>query len=223
MDKQTFTQKAKIGQFVEQYARAHETDAIQQLRTQGLAQGFKQSSASQNHMLRVLVSMLRAQSIILVGTGSLIETAQLVEGLRNTGKLTVVDSSERGVATIRSYFSSITDQTNTQLRAVRADIATYFSRLNPNEYDLIVVCGDAGNYSPTFEESTRILTETGSIIFTDITASANAPTGGIMDAADRSDKAVAMRSLLEQVEQDDRFDTSFIEVGTGVLLATRVS
>lgn len=223
MDKQSFTQKAKIGQFVEQYAKEHETDTIQHLRTRGLEQGFKQSSASQNHMLRVLVSMLRAQSIILVGTGSLVETAQLVGGLRNTGKLTVIDSSERGVSTIRSYFSSIADDTNTQLRAVRADIATYFSRLNPNEYDLIVVCGDAGNYAPTFAESTRILSETGSIIFTDITASAGAPTGGIMDAADRSDKAVAMRNLLEQVEQDERFDTALVETGTGMLLATRVA
>ena len=53
----------------------------------------------------MLVHMVNATSVIAVGTGSVVETLQLVNGLDNSGQLTAVDSSSQGIALIRTLFN----------------------------------------------------------------------------------------------------------------------
>ena len=85
-----------------------------------------------------------------------------------------------------------------------------------------MVCGDAANYASTFEQAPRLLNDHGVIVFTDVLAM-DAPdsNGGILNPADRSNKAQAMRNLLDEVQSDERFRTALIPVGTGLLLAAK--
>lgn len=43
--------------------------------------------------------------------------------------------------------------------------------------------------------------------------------GGLTNPADRGEKAVLMRELLEQIEDDERFVTAMAPAGDGVLIA----
>lgn len=45
--------------------------------------------------------------------------------------------------------------------------------------------------------------------------------GGVPNPADRSDKAVVMRQLLDMVQDDDRFESSLTPTGTGLLIAVK--
>jgi predicted O-methyltransferase YrrM len=131
-----------------------------------------------------------------------------------------VDSSVQGGAQVRMLLKSMEDDTRTTLRMVSAQPGVYLQRLNGADYDLIVVCGDASNYEPAYEQAPRLLKHGGTIVFTDALAMASPHAkGGLTNPADRSPKAVMMRGLLDRIEDDERFVTALTPAGTGLLIA----
>ena len=58
----------------------------------------------------------------------------------------------------------------------------------------------------------------GVIVFTDVLALEDGQ-GGVINPADRSDKAIAMRELLTTVEDDEGFESTLTPDGTGLLIA----
>ena len=193
MDRTQYTNLAKAWEFTEEHARERESDALTDTRTAADESGQLQGSAAQARLLGMLVRITGAASVIAVGTGSLVETLQLAHALDNKGLLTAVDSTAQGIALIRKAFAELQDETDTTLRAVNAPASVFLPRLNANDYDLIVVAGDV------------LALEDGQ--------------GGVINPADRSDKAIAMRELLTTVEDDEGFESTLTPDGTGLLIA----
>ena len=148
MNKTSYTNLAKVWQFVEDRAFSRQSPDLNEVRTAVEREGIPQGSAAQAELLSLLVHVLDASSIIAIGTASVVETLQLIDGLEGRGQLTAVDSSTEGIALIRKLFAGLSDRTQTTLRAVSAPVGTYLPRLNAGDYDLIVVAGDASNYAP---------------------------------------------------------------------------
>ncbi|MBW3089141.1 O-methyltransferase [Bifidobacterium miconisargentati] len=220
MDKTQYTNLAKAWEFAEEHAREQEPDAIADAREAADKNGQLQGPAAQARLLNLLVRMAGASSVIAVGTGSLVETLQLVRSLDGAGQLTAVDSSAQGITLIRRAFAVLQDATDTSLRAVNAPVSVFLPRLNANDYDFIMVAGDPENYASTFAQASRLLRAHGTIVFTDVLA-LGSEQGGVLDAADRSDKAVAMRELIATVEQDEGFVSTLTSDGTGMLIAVK--
>ena len=199
MDKRTYDNHAKAWVCIEDHEAAREPELVRRARALAEHAEIAPSPASEGFLLAAFARMTKATSAIVVGTGSLVETAQLVEGLDGAGKLTAVDSSAAGV---------------------NAAPAVFLQRLNGNDYDLIVVSGDPSNYMPVLEQAPRLLRRGGAVVFTDALAM-RAPhaRGGLTNPADRGEKAVLMRELLEQIEDDERFVTAMAPAGDGVLIA----
>lgn len=222
MDRNAWNRQAKACQYVEEQALAHQSRLEAETRATAQTAGLTQTMASQTEALRMLTRLSHAASVIAVGTGSLVEAMALVEGLNGHGQLTAVDSSAQGVELVRRAFAGIADDTEVTLRAVNAEADVFLPRLNANDYDLIVVSGDAANYAPTLAQAPRLLREHGTIVFTDAMAFAGPDAkGGVPDPADRSDKAVAMRDLLDELESSEDFVMTLTAIGTGMAIATR--
>ncbi|NEG54728.1 O-methyltransferase [Bifidobacterium platyrrhinorum] len=222
MDRNQYTNLSKAWEFVEEHALARQTPAMAQIREATQKAGMPQGSAAQAEALSMLVHLTGAKSVIAVGTGSVMETLELVRGLDGEGQLTAVDSSAKGIAVIRKAFDVVQDSTATKLRAVNAQAGVFLPRLNAGDYDMIVVAGDAVNYGASFAQASRLLRGHGIIVFTDVLALEGAgDRGGLLDPADRGDKAVAMRDLLDIVESDERFRTTLTPTGTGLLIAVK--
>ena len=222
MDKTSYTNLAKAWEYAENAAQDKQSERLAALRHATEQDGFPQGSASQADFLRLLVMLSNAQSVIVVGTGAVVETYQLISGLNGDGQLTAVDSSAAGAAAIRKLFSELDDDTDTTLRVVNVAANQFLPRLNASDYDLIVVAGDVANYEPAFEQAERLLRRGGAIVLTDAFAFASdEANGGLMNPAERSDKAVTLRSLIEQAQSDERFTTTLIPVGTGLLLSVK--
>lgn len=220
MDQTTYTNLSKAWEYVEDHAFTHQAHELSEARTRAQQDGITQGSAAQAHLLALLVRIMNAKSVIAVGTGSVVETLELGRVLDAEGQLTAVDSSAQGITLIRQAFAGLQDNTSTTLRAVHAEASEFLPRLNGEDYDLIVVAGDPNNYTPAFNQAPRLLRERGVIAFTDMLA-LESNNGGVMNPADRSDKATAMRELLDIVEADDRFDTALTPTGTGLLIAVK--
>ena len=216
MDRTSYTNLAKSWEYVEDHAFSRQSTDLNAIRTHAEEAGIPQGSAAQAELLRMLVHMVNATSVIAVGTGSVVETLQLVNGLDNSGQLTAVDSSSQGIALIRTLFNRLSDETQTTLRAVNAPVDVFLPRLNAENYDLIVVAG------ASFEQAPRLLKKHGVIVFTDILAFDSATSaGGVLNPANRDAKSIAMRGLLETVESDERFVTALTPTGTGLLVAVK--
>ena len=222
MDKTSYANLARAWEYVENHAYSRQTQALLDAREQAAQCGLAQGSAAQAQLLHTLACMMRSTSVITIGSGSLVEIVQLVDALHGTGQLTAVDSSTQGIALIRKMFFALSDTTQTTLRAVNAPVNVFLPRLNGTDYDLIVVSGDAANYLDTFAQAPRLLREHGVIVFTDMLAfEGDEANGGVPNPADRSDKAVVMRQLLDMVQDDDRFESSLTPTGTGLLIAVK--
>lgn len=213
MDSKSYTTMAKVWEYAENHALELESEALRKARTDAEEAGLEQCSAAQGQFLGFITRTLNATSIINVGTGSLIETMRLVEGLNGAGQLTAVDSSARGITMIRNFFAEVSDSADnkTTLRAVNTSPAVFLPRLNAGTYDLIVVSGVTSNYAASFDQAANLLKTGGRIIFTDITG---------LDSQD-DDKPKAMDALVSDVEDDERFDQTLIPAGTGLLIAVK--
>ena len=218
MDRTSYTNLAKSWEYVEDHAFSRQSTNLNAIRTHAEEAGIPQGSAAQAELLRMLVHMVDASSVIAVGTGSVVETLQLVNGLDNKGQLTAVDSSSQGIALIRTLFNRLSDETQTTLRAVNAPVNVFLPRLNAETYDLIVVAGDAENYAASFEQAPRLLKKHGVIV---LAFDAATSAGGVLNPANRDAKSIAMRTLLETVESDERFITALTPTGTGLLVAVK--
>lgn len=223
MDRTQYTNLAQAWGFVENHALSRQTPAMAQIRAATEKAGMPQGSAAQAEVLSMLAHLTGAKSVIVVGTGSVMETLELVRGLDGMGQLTAVDSSAKGITVIRKAFDVVQDSTATKLRAVNAQAGVFLPRLNAGDYDMIVVAGDAVNYAASFEQASRLLRAHGVIVFTDMLAFYDGMnSGGVLDPADRSEKATAMRELLDTVESDERFRTVLTPTGTGLLVASKL-
>ncbi|MCO6557899.1 MAG: methyltransferase [Bifidobacterium sp.] len=213
MNKTTYTNMAKVWEMVETHALSLESDVLRKARADAEKAKLPQGSAAQANLLRFITRTLNATSIISIGTGSIVEALQLVEGLGGAGQLTAVDSSARGITMIRSLFADISDSVDnrTTLRAVNTSPTVFLPRLNAGTYDLIVVSGVASNYAPSFVEAANLLKVGGRIIFTDMSGLAYPGDG----------KAEAMQALLTNVEDDERFEQALTPTGTGMLIAVK--
>lgn len=222
MDRTSYTNLAKSWEYVEDHTFSRQSAELNAIRTAAEEAGIPQGSAAQAELLRMLVRMLDASSVIAIGTGSVVETMQLINGLDNAGQLTAVDSSTQGIALIRKLFNRLSDDTETTLRAVNASAGVFLPRLNAENYDLIVVAGDPENYAAAFAQAPRLLKPHAAIVFTDVLAFDSATSaGGVLNPANRDAKSIAMRELLETVESDERFVTALTPTGTGLLVAVK--
>ncbi|MBT1175140.1 methyltransferase [Bifidobacterium sp. LC6] len=220
MDKTQYTNLAKAWEYTEEHALEREIPSVAATRDNAEQAGLPQGSAAQAQLLTMLAHMIDASSVIVIGTGSLVESVQLVHALNGGGQLTAVDSTAQGIAMIRKVFAELQDVTDTSLRAVNAPARVFLPRLNANDYDMIVVAGDADNYASTFAQAARLLRTHGVIVFTDVLA-LGSDHGGVLDAADRSTKATAMRELITMVEDDETFESTLTPDGTGLLIAVK--
>lgn len=227
MNRTDYTNLAKGWEFIEDTAYTTETPTLHRLRRQCADTGFEQGSAAQAEFLAMQVRQLKARSVIVLGTGSVVESAHMLEALEEGdcevgGQLTAVDSSAQGTALIRRAFSGTQDGVRTKLRVVNAKPGVYFPRLNASDYDLIVISGENVNYDSALDHAHRLLKSGGELVMCDVLAlDCEDSRGGLLNPADRGDKATHMRELLDETLQDERFSSCIVPIGTGLLLSIK--
>lgn len=216
MESTQYTAVANAWSYTEDHLRGRENQVVIEARIAS----ENPCQAAEGELLRALAKMSNASSVIVIGNGALIETIQLARGLKDSGQITVIDSTDEGIAATRKAFAELKETSSATLRAVNARADVFLPRLNANDYDMIVVAGDATDCGAAFGQAPRLLREHGFIVFMNALALADG-NGGVPDAADRSERAVAMRSLIGMVEVDEEFDTVLSSTGHGMLIAVK--
>ena len=85
---------------------------------------------------------------------------------------------------------------------------------------MIIVSSGAENYAVARDEVARLLRDGGMLILTDVMALTDEKSeGGVPNPADRHDKAVVLRSVIDELMHDEMYTTALLSIATGVLMA----
>ncbi|WP_418968745.1 O-methyltransferase [Alloscardovia omnicolens] len=221
MNSTTYSHISQAWQFIEETSMRFDSEAIQSLRvaTSKDAHAPELMSSSQAAFLRMQAQLVSARNVLLIGVDSGIEIPALIDGMRQEGQLTVVTPSSASAQRTREIFDSLRS-TRTRMRYVSSDVPTFLHRLNAHDYDIIIVSSQAENYITATQEAQRLLRAQGILILTDAMAMTDDNSqGGVPNPADRHDKAVALRTIIDELMSNEKYDATLLAIGTGLLMA----
>ena len=218
MNSSTYSHIAQAWQFIEETSMSADTADIQSVRAQ-IAHKSTVVSSSLAAFIGMQAQLIQARNVLIIGLDSGIEIPVLTHGLGEASQLTVVTPSADDAQRTRSIFDSLRSP-HTGMRCVSTDVKTFLHRLNAHDYDMIVVSSEAENYAVARDEVARLLRDGGMLILTDVMALTDEKSeGGVPNPADRHDKAVILRSVIDELMHDEMYTTALLSIATGVLMA----
>lgn len=224
MDQNFHTSLSKIWEYTEQHELDQESEFMHDTRKNSVLvqEGQLTASASECEFIAQEARILNAHSVIVIGTSCLMEVLHLAYSLPSSALVTIVNPSSQTNQAIRRFYSSVQADISVKLRMVNANINEYLPRLNENDYDMIVLKDGITDVQKAISMSARLLKSRGALVISDVMAlQTPGSKGGVVNPADRSEKAVDMRALITQLPDDDSFNSVLLPIGSGVFLSVR--
>lgn len=165
--------------------------------------------------LQVLAAASNAKAVIEVGTGVGVSGLHLLRGMSPDGVLTTIDVEIEHQQAAREAFAD--DRVRpTRVRAICGRAVDVLPRLTDSGYDLVVIDADPENASLYMDHASRLLRRGG------IAALVHALWHDqVANPARRDDVTTAVRALADAIITDDRWVTTMLPTGDGLLVAVR--
>lgn len=201
-----------------EYAEAHigEDEILAAARIRGAEVGAMPISPGGGSVLRFLASSTGARSVVEVGTGTGVSGLWLLRGMLPDGVLTSVDIEAEHQRLARETFTDAGIPSQ-RYRLISGPALDVLPRLTDNHYDLIFVDAAKGEYVGYLEEAVRLLRPGGVVAFDNALWH-----GRVADPAQRDSETTVVREVGRTVREDERFLSTLLPVGDGLLVAHKV-
>jgi predicted O-methyltransferase YrrM len=166
--------------------------------------------------LRFLASVLEARAVVEIGTGTGVSGVWLLRGMRPEGVLTTVDIEAEHQRLARETFKDAQIAAN-RARTISGPALEVLPRLTDGHYDLVFCDGDKREYGDYLREALRLLRPGGVVAFDNALWHDR-----VADPAKRDEETVAIRSLGQQILDDEDLVPVLLPVGDGLLVAKKV-
>lgn len=198
-----------------EYAEAYvpEDSLLQQARRKGVEVGAIPIGAASGAVLQFLASVVAAKSVAEIGTGAGVSGLWLLRGLAADGVLTSVDREAENQRLAKEAFTAA-DIAPQRYRLITGSALDVMPRLNSGGYDLVFIDGDKTEYGEYLTEAKRLVRPGGLIAFDNTLWHDR-----VADPAHRDPDTTAIRSLLEDVANDDDLLPVLLPTGDGLLIA----
>jgi predicted O-methyltransferase YrrM len=207
--------KFDLAQFSDNYIPEdpHQTAA----REKGVELGVVDATPGSGAFLRYVASLISAQSVVEIGTGSGVGTLWLLKGLMNSGVITTIDPEVQHIQIAKQVLIDA-DIAPNRYRLITSDYLDVMRKLADRAYDLVVFRGEPEDVLDVIDEAHRIL-RVGGILAIDHFFGG----GKVPDPAQRDPKTVALRDAGKFLKsQSEVWSISLNPVGDAVLLATKL-
>lgn len=212
---------AGVWSYAENHALERETAVQRDARARMRDAGIRPCLASQAAFLAHEAQAMGAKSVILLGGAPIMEAVYLAGALGEDGQVTIIDTDKQVIALATAILRPMESKGPVKLRIINLGTNIYFPRLNSQDYDMLVASGGPENHQSAYASAPRLLRHGGELVLTDVMALLTEDSkGGVPNAADRGDKAVAMRALIKDLDADGRFSTALFPVATGMMIGT---
>lgn len=195
-------------------------DVLRALReeTATLPMNAMQVMAEEGQLLALLVGLVRATTVVEVGTFTGYSALCMARALGPGGRLITCDITERWAALGRPHWrrAGVADRIDLRIGAAVDVLSGLLDELGPGAVDLVFVDADKANY-PAYYELGLELVRPGGLIVVDNTLLFGRVTDPTVSDVDTR----AVRELNEKLLADDRVDLSLLVMADGITLARK--
>jgi len=206
--------RGDMNSFAESFA--HEDYFMQQARRNGQEISASDPTPAVGKFLKFSVHLLKAKSVVEIGTGSGVGGLWLLSGMPSDAVLTTIDSEREHSKIAKTIFDEA-DIAPTRYRIITGKLIEVIGKLADNSYDLIVI-RPALDLFDMVQESYRLL-KPGGLLVIDQALSG----GKVADPTQRDPESIARRDAVKVVKEDERWAASLIPIGAGVLVANKLT
>jgi predicted O-methyltransferase YrrM len=186
-------------------------------REKGVELGVVDATPGSGAFLKYVASLISAQSVVEIGTGSGVGTLWLLKGIMSSGVITTIDPEVQHIQIAKQVLAEA-DVAPNRYRLITSDYLEVMRKLADRAYDLVVFRGDPEDVLDVIDEAHRIL-RVGGILAIDHFFGG----GKVPDPAQRDPKTVALRDAGKFLKsQSDVWSISLNPIGDAVLLATKI-
>lgn len=199
--------------YAEEFVR--EDPVMEAARRHGEDLGATPIGVAAGAALRMLAAAIGAKAVVEVGTGAGVSGLWLLSGMPADGVLTTIDvEAEHQLAAKQAYAQAGVAHQRTRVIAGRA--LDVLSRMTDGAYDLVFVDGDKLEYPAYVEEAARLLRHGGVLAADNMLWHDK-----VADPAARDDTTRTLRDLGKALREDERFTTTLLPVGDGLLVCVK--
>lgn len=186
-------------------------------REKGIELGVIDATPGSGAYLRFVASLLSAQSVVEIGTGSGVGTLWLLKGIMSSGVITTIDPEVQHIQIAKQVLIDA-DIAPNRYRLITSDYLEVMRKLADRAYDLVVFRGNPEDILDVIDEAHRIL-RVGGILAIDHFYGG----GKVPDPAQRDPKTVALRDAGKFLKSlNEHWSISLNPIGDAVLLATKL-
>jgi predicted O-methyltransferase YrrM len=186
-------------------------------RARGIEIGTRDVTQGAGAYLSFLAQLLKAQSVVEVGTGSGVGALWLLDGMLKSGTLTSIDdeAEHSSIAKLAFAEAEIAPQ---RFRLITNPVMEVMTKLTDRAYDLVIFRHNPEDLTYAISEAQRILRSGGVFVIDNFFGG-----GKVSDPAQRDPKTVALREAGKVLRSENEiWSTTLIPVGDGLLLATKL-
>ena len=186
-------------------------------RTRGVEIGTRDLTQGAGAFLSFLAQLLKAQSVVEVGTGSGVGALWLLEGMLKSGTLTSIDDEAEHTSIAKLAFADA-EIAPQRFRLITNPVMEVMTKLTDRAYDLVIYRHNPEDLTYAISEAQRILRSGGVFVIDNFFGG-----GKVSDPAQRDPRTVALREAGKILRADqENWSASLIPVGDGLLLATKL-
>lgn len=166
-------------------------------------------------LLSMYAQLLDARAVVEVGTGAGVSGLWLLDGMREDGTLTTIDSEPEHQRAAKESFRAA-DIPPARTRLINGRALDVLPRLADGAYDLVFLDASPIEHPQYIAEAVRLLRAGGAVLLH------NALLGGrVPDPANRDAATQAVRSATRYVAEDPGLTSVLIPLGDGLLCASK--
>ena len=186
-------------------------------RARGVEIGTRDVTQGAGAYLSFLAQLLKAQSVVEVGTGSGVGSLWLLDGMLKSGTLTSIDD-EMEHSSIAKLALTDAEIAPSRFRLITNPVMDVMVKLTDRAYDLVIYRHNPEDLTYAISEAQRILRSGGVFVVDNFFGGSK-----VSDPAQRDPKTVALREAGKALKADSEvWSTSLMPVGDGLLLATKL-
>lgn len=190
-------------------------DLLDDARRAGERLGATPIGSGTGPVLSLLAAAIGATAVVEIGTGAGVSGLWLLRGMPDDGILTTIDASaEHQRAAKASYAAAGVAHQRTRVITGRA--LEVLPRMTDAAYDLVFIDGDKAEYPGYVEQATRLLRVGGTMVIDNMLWHDK-----VADPAARDETTRMLRDLGKALRDDERFVTTLLPVGDGLLVAVK--
>lgn len=192
-----------------------EPEVVEAARLHGEHLGATPLTPAAGAALRMLAATSGAHTVVEIGTGAGSSGLWLLDGMPTDGVLTTIDINLEHQRAARAAYRRA-GHAPQRTRIIAGSALTVLPRLADGGYDLVLVDGDKDEYPAYAEQAIRLVRRGGVIVFDNMLWHDR-----VAEPAVRDETTMTLRTLAKQLRDDERFMTTLLPVGDGLLVCVK--